>query len=383
MDYKSKYLKYKTKYINLQNLYGGANKNKTTSEIIYGYEKISNKGTQNCGVYINYKDPKKILLCNNSNLSREQNDFLHNDNNDLKIYPKLYESYESKDTKEYFYLWEKMDGDLRDFFLKHIPTRILKKYKPGVTEEQIKIFIDFINCKTYQTKLYVIDTPYDDTKYTLLGSLYETKLLYKNVDETNIKYKLNIIKLYDNMLSDININIIYDILTEIEHQLNDIIKSLTYKRYLMYQHNFYTDDEKFDNIVYKIIENNDDDYKYEFYFIDPESTLKKDYYTSEEIFKNIVNDIKSKYDTFKMSDAFPNIYNTFLTNMFDIADYEDNHENTYTQLYLDYARKELKEGDKRITGQGWHIAIKKFNIDINNVLPLKINTEYELLQFVK
>ena len=68
--------------------------------------------------------------------------------------------------------------------------------------------------------------------------------------------------------------------------------------------------------------------------------------------------------------------------MFDIYDIDDNHENTYTRLYLDYARKELKEGNN-ITGQGWHYAVKEFNINISNIFPLQINTEDELLQFVK
>ena len=206
MDYKSKYLKYKNKYLNLQKLYGGTIEN-TEANIINGYTELSNKGTQNCGVYINYKDPNKILLCNYKKLSNEQHTFLNlNNNSALKIYPRFYQLYHSTDTNKYFYLWEKMDGDLRDFFLKHIPARILKKHKPNVTEEQIKIFTDFINCKSYQDKLYVIDNDYNKEKYTLLGSYYGINLLYKNTDNNIkfIKYKLNIIKLYDMHLYDID-----------------------------------------------------------------------------------------------------------------------------------------------------------------------------------
>jgi hypothetical protein len=396
MDYKSKYLKYKKKYLNLQKLDGGTMDHKNKSEIIYGHQNISNKGTQNCGVYINYKNPDKILLCNYTKLNDDQLDFLNlNNNTNLKIYPIFHRLYHSKDTNEYYYSWEKMDGDLRDFFLKHIPARILKKHKPDVTEKQIKIFTDLIVCKTYQTKLHILNShDYDDINYTVLGDYYgSTKLLYKKKDEKDIKYKLDIIKMYDNELYDIEFRIMYDILTEIEKQLQDIIKSLSYKRYLMYQNSFYTDDKKFDNIVYKIIEQNGDEYKYEFYFIDPESTLKttSTFSTQEDIFKGIVDDVSSKYDTFKMSDALPNIYDIFLTNMFDICDCENNHKNTLDQLFIDYLKREkdrtdLKEGEIKINNisiTGWDFALKKFNVEKNNVFPLKINTEEELLQFIK
>jgi hypothetical protein len=286
-----------------------------------------------------------------------------------------------------------MDGDLRDFVLKHIPTRILKKYKPDVTEEQIKIFTNFINCKRYQYKLYIHGNSYDETQYKLLGSHYGTTLLYKKKDEQDIQNTLNIIKLYDIYLSGIDYrSILADIVKEIEKQLHDIIKSLSYKRYILYTKGFYTSDDKFDNIVYKIIETDGDNYKYEFYFIDPESTLNKinsnpnSYFRKEKIFEFIVNDIKSKYQDFKMTDKFPNIYDTFLTSMFDICDSDNNHPRLYNDLYLDYLQTEIDEEkyprNKKFIN-GWEFAMKKINIDKNNIFPLQINTEEEFLQFIK
>jgi hypothetical protein len=46
MDYKSKYLKYKNKYLNLQKLYGGTIKyiDDIESNIINGFTEIENKG---------------------------------------------------------------------------------------------------------------------------------------------------------------------------------------------------------------------------------------------------------------------------------------------------------------------------------------------------
>jgi hypothetical protein len=260
MDYKSKYLKYKTKYLQLLSQNGGTKEDKK-SNIINGYVNLDNKGTQNCGVYYNYKDPEKILLCNGTKLTSKQLEFLNLNNVDnLKVYPRFYQLYHSNDTDEYFYLWEKMDGDLRDFFLKHIPTRILKKHKPDVTQEQIKLFTDFINYKSAKPqKLYVIKSEdFDINEHSLLGEHSGFNLVYRKKDQYTevIKYKLNLIKSYNNILSDISYRtIITDIISEIEKQLNDIIITLTKKRYILYKNNFYSDDKKFDNIVYKIIEN--------------------------------------------------------------------------------------------------------------------------------
>ncbi len=410
MDYKQKYLKYKSKYLELQKLYGGAIKyiERPESDIINGFVGLSNKGTQNCGVYINYKDPHKILLCNNSKLSDIQLEFLNlNNESGLKIYPILHQLYHSTDTNKYFYLWEKMDGDLRDFVLKHIPTRILKKYKPDVTEEQIKIFLDFIDskrypdklfintgeCKIYQDKLISNKCDYNPEKYISIGSYIGTDLLYKNTDEESIKYKLNIIKSFDIYLSDINsIRIMADIIKEIENQLYYIIKTLSYKRYLMCKQGFYTSDKKFDNIVYKIIETDGDNYKYDFYFIDPESTLQTidsgpyAYFTTDKVFEHILYDLQTKYQDFKMTEKFPNIYDTFLTTMFDICDSYNNHPNMYNNLYLNYLEKEVNKGlypQRKKFINGWEVALQKFNIDKNNIFPLQINTEEEFLQFIK
>jgi len=81
-NYIEKYLKYKNKYLSLKNILIGGTTKKTRSNIVNGYSKLPNKGTQNCGVYYNYKDPNKILLCNKTKLSDEQLEFLNINNNE-------------------------------------------------------------------------------------------------------------------------------------------------------------------------------------------------------------------------------------------------------------------------------------------------------------
>ncbi len=399
MDYKSKYLKYKSKYLQLLSQSGGTQEGKKSS-IIHGYVNLVNKGTHNCGVYYKYKEPHKIMLCNRIKISTEALEFLHLNNiNNLKVYPKFYQLYHSTDTDEYFYLWEKMDGDLRDFFLKHIPSRMLKRHYPDLGEEAIKVFIDFIYYKSFPNKLYIIkNKDFNTNEYKLLGEYDDLKLVYNKTipnDEKNIKIKLNLIKSYNNLLNHISFGeVMRDIIDEVEKQLSDIIISLTKKRYTLYKNNFSSTDKKFDNIVYKIIEQNGDNYKYEFYFIDPESTLSKfgKYTNPETELADIINDLKNKFNVFKVLDAIPNIYDMFLTSMFNINDIYNTHKFHIDLLFVDYLLKEgnkteFEEGEVKIPKNsrlvnGWDAATKEIKININNVLPIKVNTEKELLKFI-
>ena len=132
MSFQKKYLKYKNKYLDLKKLIGGASPangaksdddtfeyiESTESEILQNYTKIPNKGTQNCGVFINKSKGNKILICDKYILDINKIEFLLETEN---IYPRLYKIYHATDTNKIFYLWKKMDGDIRDFIFEHIP----------------------------------------------------------------------------------------------------------------------------------------------------------------------------------------------------------------------------------------------------------------------
>ena len=116
MDFKLKYFKYKKKYLFLRKdifkqMKGGVDiqiitQDKLTKE----YTEIPNKGTQNCGVFNKNDDSDKILICNYEPLPEYKLDFLLQN---LGIYPKLYTIFREEKSGKYYYLWEKMDGDLR------------------------------------------------------------------------------------------------------------------------------------------------------------------------------------------------------------------------------------------------------------------------------
>jgi hypothetical protein len=90
----------------------------------------------------------------------------------------------------------------------------------------------------------------------------------------------------------------------------------------------------------------------------------------------IKEDLINKYSNFKMSDDFPNIYETFLTSMFNICDCDDNDKNTYNQIYWNYLRaeKESKNYTGDITYNTWEFGLQKYNININNIFRLKFDT---------
>ncbi len=371
-----------------KNQYGGTIKDR----IIQGYKKLINKGTQNCGVYYKSTDPNKILICNLRKIDDQILDFLiQNTRNKWKLYPEFYDIYHSSDTDEYFYLWEKMDGDLRDFFYKHIPSIILKKNFPDVTEKEIKDFLDFIHIKTQTVKLYLqnYQEQLNQTKYILLCEYDDSKLFYNKSDKEMVQYVLNVLETFKNStlwdksnIADIPIeHIMKDIVSETEKQLNTMIKIITQKRFIMKEKKFYTNDKKFDNIVYKIIGNNGDDYIYDFCFIDPESTLIyiRNPSESESALKSILNDLKNKYNNFKVSDAFPNIYDSFLTSIFTIYSTKELPENNLHHLLNNY----LERNQLRPSKGEFSMAMEKHKLNINNVLPLQINTYEETLELIR
>ncbi len=145
MNCKNKYKKYKNIKI------GGSFEILPEEDIISNYYKIDSKGTQNCGIYLNKEVEKnnEILICNNRPLSDEIFKFLALPDNNS--YPRLYNKFMTNNAEEtkYYYLWEKMDGDLRDLFLVEIPKQVvLEIYKENQSSSSFKqpvnVYIDVL-----------------------------------------------------------------------------------------------------------------------------------------------------------------------------------------------------------------------------------------------
>ncbi len=142
MEYKLKYLKYKSKYIQLKKILG-KNLNYKSDKQIGGFETISTDnnnflenfdevelfGQMNCGIYIS-KDNTQIIKCQNSTECISEDKLkklklikIHYP--DYKIFPDIYNCYIYND-KSYI-LMEKFSGDLTKLLFELLPRHILEK----------------------------------------------------------------------------------------------------------------------------------------------------------------------------------------------------------------------------------------------------------------
>jgi hypothetical protein len=446
MSFEKKYLKYKNKYLNLKKLIGGAKgaesdaesdaendaendddtPNYTESEILQNYTRIPNKGTQNCGVFINKSEGNKILICDKNifDIDIDKIEFLSKNEN---IYPQLYDIYYATDTNKIFYLWEKMDGDLRDFIFEHIPRKILKNN--NCSEQEIATFIEFIAKKAYtDVKIYftagekikffhkklngsAIETPHLKGSFTSLSRHDSITLMHKSADKEKFdeitSFLIRFMDVFNSKLSRpyfIN-KIILEITSEIEYQLNNMIKIITKKRYNMYKKGYYFSDKKFDNIVFQINNVNGKE-EYDFFLIDPSSSLNKimnkiiiDRIVSrglspskqeealkelekekrKEALNSILYDFNTKYDNFKVTDNHPSIYENYLESLFKTIEIDDCHIEKQRMLYYHYILDSYNKSNGNLM---YEIATMCYKITKSNVLSTKINTEEELLHLL-
>ena len=351
-NYLEKYLKYKNKYLEIKNnqsddffsvkqsQLGGEIGYYTTSSshIKKHFNLIPNKGTQNCGVYLpkDKTQNNKILICNNTQISDIIINFI---NNNQGIYPKLFAELKTDDNNniKYYYLWEKLNGDIRDLITNIIP----KKYIPIE-------YYDFFYMKLYYKpqNIYVTD---DEEKFNVLNKsndfmkitnfsinfpLFENTITFCNkVDYQNIIKKLEIINKisndrYDKMKDNFN-----KIIEEIENLFVDLFIEISKKMFIMDINGLKYTDLKYDNICYSIDKNG----KYLFYLIDPESTCGiKDkptiYWTPPNIMEIISGRLQDRFSVLKNFEIKPDIFEDFCSPMFNFIILDNNIEMDYNNI---------------------------------------------------
>ena len=88
MMYYEKYIKYKNKYLFQKQNGGKFLALKRDKQFLdSNFNEIINKGTQNCGVFINRKNKNQILICNTNKIPEEKINFIIDNQ---EIYPPLY-----------------------------------------------------------------------------------------------------------------------------------------------------------------------------------------------------------------------------------------------------------------------------------------------------
>jgi hypothetical protein len=366
MNLEKKYLKYKYKYLLLKQNGGKFLTLERDQQFIDSqFTQILNKGTQNCGVYIQKKNKNKILICNKIKIPEDKLKFIIEN---LDIYPTLYNEYIINN--QYYYLWEKMNGDVRDLFTEIIPNEYLG--------DDYNFF--YLKYNNYPHNIYVIN---EDMKDLFIKNGYkqiDTNLYEKDYylcfckekDYSTIIKKLKSIENCNYVYIDSKIN---QIINEIEKNIEIIIKELSKKMLIMINNGFYYSDAKYDNIVYK----SNEDGSYKFYFIDPESTLKKitSYDYNNEL-ENINTYIQNKFSFLKLNDMKPNIYENFACKMFNLIEIGTNlprSEESDKINYLFFEKTKTKLSQVRA-------AQKHFYPNQNNIFPLHINNKEELEIFL-
>ena len=230
MDHNLKYLKYKSKYLNLKHKkqHGGMTViDREDDSFLSEYSSVKNSGQKNCGIFLNNnKDIKKIIKCENPDTT-----FFNLIENIKKKYPnytilpEIYNIYKYND-KHYIEM-EKFNGDVTQLLFEILPKEILKTR--DLSEDNKKLFYDIffsmipktVSLESFIQRIYV--EPLNNYLYQNQDELSEiikidkcnNKLeLLKDTEKENLKIQ------YDS--KKINSIIYYSKFSEINNKYNNI-----------------------------------------------------------------------------------------------------------------------------------------------------------------
>jgi|SaaInlStandDraft_6_1057023.scaffolds.fasta_scaffold01732_4 hypothetical protein len=253
--YKNKYLKYKTKYFNLQYQLGGTNpnpikviKDKTIfwgTHGTYGeinddgtynkdidYFQINNSGQQNCGIFISKKYSELLIKCENYKKYNEENfnKFIKklNDINKLEYFPQIKEFFYDETASKKYIKMEKLDGDLTQLLYEKIPLQILNKMNLDNNEAK-NIYNFFHLLRPYNMIFYYSDIGlyiYNNNEEIIKEKIYN--FIIKQIKNDNKKsgytYKINDIQNNKDYVIYIDIS---NISLSIEDNNNELKKNIS------------------------------------------------------------------------------------------------------------------------------------------------------------
>jgi len=126
-----KYLKYKKKYLLLKNQIGGdlIIENVEDCDFLDEYDKVIQHGLFNCGIYINSREPTKIIKCITGKIRSLK---LYNKINEInsvkKIFPIYYNIKYCEREDKTLITMEKLDGDLTFYLYKVLIPNIISRF---------------------------------------------------------------------------------------------------------------------------------------------------------------------------------------------------------------------------------------------------------------
>ncbi len=187
MDYKSKYLKYKNKYLQLKKLIkynqiGGFDTIiSDNSDFLQDFTQVQQFGQMNCGIYIS-EDNTKIMKCSNSETCISEDKAIKLESikthyPTYKIFPDIYNCY-LYNRKSYI-IMEKFDGDITKLLFELLPINILEKMVSDgiISPEHMQKYYELFHLlfpKTSETGTF---------NYTQVDCIPIIKYLYSNKGE--------------------------------------------------------------------------------------------------------------------------------------------------------------------------------------------------------
>lgn len=363
--YYNKYLKYKSKYldlISLNNIKGGniIMENKTEEQIndeLKDYIKNITTGQQNCGVFSS-KNSNIIYLCKSICCPQNYLCDIIEINNKVKLFPYIFGIIKVTDAQKYYIKMEKLSGDIFDLVFNKIPSDIIKNSdlpKDIIDEFEVIYKIRRKNNFSFE---YNIDN-------RTIVNYKENKIPYKSYNKIMSNLKITY-EIFDNLMRQI--------LNKIEIELNKIIKIIVKKIYQLYTLSYKHTDLKLDNFGYNI----NADESYDIYFLDLESVTKinsnekNDYLVKifdmyKNKFKNYI-ELQGKFlDTFYYIDIIGKNINDDLYRYTNIV---TNTTDYFLSNYLGY------NDDARL------ITINNYYINYDNIL-CSVNSLDDFIDIIK
>jgi len=206
--YQPKYVKYKYKYLKLKNkkkyMLGGVLEIKMEE-----WNKQSDKGQQNCGIFLSEKYPNYIMKCNTGKRNLEKIYLVNTINSKKHLFPRIIINNSIGDNN--YTVMERMDGDLTDLLFKVFPNMVLTKMieEKEISEEIAKLIVHILNLKIsnkYNINLFNIRLILDGNiknKEEYFHFLYHIRSL--PVEKRNDEYTFTLCKDIIKYITDVSI----------------------------------------------------------------------------------------------------------------------------------------------------------------------------------
>lgn len=284
--YEQKYLKYKKKYLNLKEQFGGYTLK------LDEWNKIENSGQHNCGIFVSDIYPKYILKCDTD----LKLDTIIKINKTIQLFPNIIDS--TKIDEKAYITMQKLDGDITNIYFNLFPKIVLKNMinKGLINKKQeetiFELFLGKCNYSMPNSKAmgiyfntFTIDRLIDPEIFSLYleylranpqvidkrsdinikGNIYKD-VYHRNIeleerDYRSTKNKLDKFKKFSNVTFELYNSFMTQLLELLASHHEIFIKEIIKIKLLLIKLGYEYDDDKLDNYGYILSNTPIDDYR--------------------------------------------------------------------------------------------------------------------------